>query len=163
MESGQHQFAIYRWKRRGVKPDEELVAVSTCDELAEELMSLMPGAEEARPAVSKGDVAMDDLDAIHYRKWTKARVDHIAANREIVEHRIQSLTASHAARCKQLEDRIAEATNEGIRRMKQSELDRANVDFKLRLRELGEAAESGDIDATPVVFGTLGVMRRELG
>lgn len=155
VEPGRHQFAIYRWKKRGVKTDEELVVVSACDKLAEDLMSLLPGAEGTQPADSDDVVCTEDLDAIHYRKWTKARVDHIAANREIVEHRIQSLTASHTARCRQLEDRIAEATNEGIRRMKESELDRANVDVRLRLRKLNEVAESGDIDATPVVFGDL--------
>jgi hypothetical protein len=47
--------------------------------------------------------------------------------------------------------------------MKQSELDRADVDFRLRLKKLHEAAESGDIDATPVVFGTVWVMGRESG
>jgi ATP-dependent helicase HepA len=42
--------------------------------------------------------------------------------------------------------------------MKQSELARANLEFERRLAELQGAAESGDIHATPVVLGVLGVM-----
>jgi ATP-dependent helicase HepA len=83
--------------------------------------------------------------------------DHIAENRQLVEHRIQSLTVSHRARCKSIEDQVARAMNDKIRLMKESELARANVDFNRRMAELQQAANSGDIRSTPVVFGTISV------
>ena len=54
-----------------------------------------------------------------------------------------------------IEDQIARATNDKIRLMKESELARANADFDRRTAELQQAASSGDIRATPVVFGTV--------
>jgi hypothetical protein len=39
--------------------------------------------------------------------------------------------------------------------MKQSELARANTDVERRMSELQQAANTGDIRTTPVVFGTI--------
>jgi len=66
---------------------------------------------------------------------------------------------SHRARRKAIEDQVARATNDKIRLMKESELVRANADFVRRMAELQQAANSGDIRATPVVFGTISVTR----
>src|SRR5205814_8135882 len=89
----------------------------------------------------------DALDARHHGKWTDAQISHIAENRQLVEHRIQSLTVSQRARCKAIEDQIARATNEKIRLMKESELLRANADYDRRMADLQQAANSGDIRA----------------
>ena len=78
----------------------------------------------------------------------------VAENRLLVEHRVQSLTISHRARRKAIEDQIASATNEKIGWMKESELARAEADFSRRMAGLQRAAGSGDIRATPVLFGT---------
>jgi len=43
--------------------------------------------------------------------------------------------------------------------MKDAELARAKADFRRRMAELQEAANSGDVVATPVVFGTFSVTR----
>ena len=58
-----------------------------------------------------------------------------------------------------LEDQIRSATNDKIRVMKAAELERATVDFDVRIAELRRAAESGDIKASPAVFGVLEVVR----
>jgi hypothetical protein len=81
----------------------------------------------------------------------------VAANREVVEHRIQTLSVSHTTRRTAVADQIARATNDKIRLMKESELARAEADFGVRIAELKRAANAGDIRATPVVFGTLRV------
>jgi len=99
----------------------------------------------------------ETLDEQHHSKWTMAQADHIAENRQQVEFRIQSLTVSHMARCKAIEDHINRANNDKIRLMKQSELGRANADFNRRMQELEQAANSGDIHAMPIVFGTITV------
>ena len=49
--------------------------------------------------------------------------------------------------------------NDKIRVMKQAELERAQVDFDVRVAALRRAAESGDIKATPAVFGVIEVRR----
>jgi len=124
-------------------------------QLEERLLAVLQSATDRGVEALPDAVEHDALDARHHNKWAQARADHIAENRQLVEHRIQSLSVSHRGRCKTIEDQMARATNEKIRLMKESELARANADFERRMAELQQAANSGDIRATPVVFGRL--------
>ena len=74
-----------------------------------------------------------------------------------MEHRSQSLTASHRARRAAIEEQLRAATNERIRLMKESELARADADYNRRLAEIQQAASGADILSAPIVFGTLSV------
>ena len=113
--------------------------------------------EHAGTAV--GNEALDELDIRHHGEWSAARANHMAENRELVRHRLQSLSVSHRARCKLLEDQIERATNERIHRMREAELARAVYDYERRLEELEKAAEGADIHATVVVCGILRITR----
>ena len=152
---GTHAFALYRWVKHGVRPDEMLMAVTTAPELEEALLSLLRTATAPSPDPLPDTAACNALDERHHEKWRVAQANHIAENEQLVAHRIQSLTVSHRARCKVIEDQIARATNIKIQLMKESELARANADFNRRMGELDQAARSGDIRATPVLFGTV--------
>lgn len=157
--AGDYPFALYRWQKRGVKVDETLIAVSTEVALEDAMMTLLSKATDAPEGAASDMTQFDALDARHHGKWSAAQANHIAGNRELVEHRIQSLIVSHSARCTLLEDQLAVATNDKIRLMRQGELTRAKADFERRLAELQRAAESGDIHATPVVMGVLTVRK----
>ncbi len=74
---------------------------------------------------------------------------------------MQSLTVSHSARRSIIEEQIGRATDDKIRTMKESELARAEADFQRRLAELERAAGTGDIRATPILFGTLVIAKEE--
>ena len=154
---GDYRFALYRWKKHGVKLDEVLVPVASPPAVADRLLALLQSATATEHAALLLQAEVDELDAQHHTKWTGAQANHIAENRQQVEHRIQSLTVSHRARCKAIEDQIARATNDKIQLMKQSELSRANADFSRRMEELQQAASSGDIHATAVLLGTISV------
>lgn len=156
---GTHHFALYRWRKQGVKPDELLVPVANDQSLEESLLALLQAADDPEPPQRGDTINCDALDVRHHSKWTEAQANHIAENRQFVEHRLQSLTVSHRARCRAIEDQISRATNDKIRLMKQSELARANADFNRRIAELQQAANSGDIRAMPVVFGTVTITR----
>ena len=160
--TGTYCFALYRWKKHGVKLDEVLVPVATVPEVEKALLSLIQSAAEANPVALPPQADFDALDANHHAKWTSAQANHIAENRQQVEHRVQSLTVSHRARCKAIEDQIACATNEKIQMMKRSELRRANADFNSRLAELQQICNSGDIRATAVVFGIISVTGEDI-
>jgi superfamily II DNA or RNA helicase len=157
--SGDYRFALYRWNKRGVKSDETLVPVVSDPLIESALLTLFKSATDADQASLPSQGNFDTLDAQHHAKWAVAQANHIADNRQQVEHRIQSLTVSHRARCKAIEDQIARATNDKIQLMKQSELARASADFNRHMEELRQAASSGDIHATPVVFGTITVRK----
>ena len=155
LQAGEHRFALYRWKKFGIKPDEELVAVADVPSVEAALMQFLNTAIEPIEPVSVTHNDFDDLDNLHHAKWMSAQADHIAQNQELAEHRVQSLTVSHRARVRALKDQLSKATNEKIRIMKRSELNRANADFDRRVEELREFGSTGDIRAIPIIFGTL--------
>ena len=159
--SGEYQFGVYRWTRQGVKQDEVLVPVASDPAVEEKLFALLQTAVTRGSADLPDHTAFDALDAQHHSKWAAAQADHIAENRQQVEYRIQSLTVSHKARCKAIEDQLTRATNDKIRLMKQSELGRANADFNRRMQALEQAAVSGDIHAMPIIFGVLTIQERQ--
>jgi len=156
--AGTRLFALYRWAKDGVKPDESLVPVADDVQVEEALFDLLQAARDGGPATLPTADECDALDSRHHLKWSEARAKYVAENRLLVEHRVQSLTISHRARRKAIEDQIASATNEKIRSMKESELARAEADFSRRMADLQRAAGSGDIRATPVLFGALTVI-----
>lgn len=154
---GVHPFALYHWSRLGARPDETLVPVAASDAVARALPGLLHAAVDA-DLPPPDQQTRESLDATHYQAWAAAQAEHLAANRRVVEFRMQSLRVSHRARALALEDQVRRAKNEKIRLMKASELARANADFERRLTELEHAAASGDIRATPVLFGSLEVI-----
>jgi superfamily II DNA or RNA helicase len=152
---GNYLFGLYRWKKQGVNPDELLVPVASEPAIEEVLLSILESATDIENAILPDPSEFEDLDGRHYTRWTAARSNHIAENRQQVEYRIQSLMVSHQARCKAIEDQIRGNANEKILLMKRSELARANADFNRRMKGLQQTASSGDIHATPVMFGTV--------
>ncbi len=154
---GDYCFGIYRWQKQGVRPDETLVPIASEPAVEAKLLALLQTATTQAGAALPAPAEFDALETRHHARWRAALADHVAANRQQVEHSIHSLTVSHRARCTVIEDQLARATNDKIRLMKQSELARANADFERRMRELERAAGSGDIHAGAVLFGTIAV------
>lgn len=155
LPAGEHHFAIYRWRHEGLKPDETLVPVADDSNVEAALLDVLLHAKDAVNTTPPDKVARDALEARHHRRWSDSRANHLAEHNELIEHRKQSLTASHRARCGVIEDQIARATNTKILRMKEGELVRAQADFTQRIKALEQATEAGDILAEPIVWGTL--------
>ena len=159
LPAGNHPFAIYRWSMHGVKPDRMLVPVADNVTIEAALLGILQKAQSVDNGAPPSTAGKDALDSRHHAKWAEAQALHRADNQALVEHRVQSLTVSHRARCKAIEDQLARATNEKIRLMKESELARAQVDFERRIDELKRAATTGDIRVSPVIFGTVAITR----
>lgn len=159
LPAGRHPFALYRWHHQGVKRDEELVPVAAEASVAEALLELLQRATDEPDVEVPSQQVWDELDRVHHQLWVAKATQHSEDNRQLVGVRIQSLTASFTARKALLEEQIGRATNDKIRVMKQAELERGQVNFDVRIAALRQAAESGDIRATPAVFGILEVRR----
>lgn len=159
--AGQYPFAIYRWRNTGVKPGEVLVAISTRVEIEPVLMDLLPEARDCGFDLQLGEETVGELESRHHSRWNASRSEHIAKNKELVDHRIQSLTISQRARCQLIEDQMDAATNDKIRLMKQRELAIATRDAERRMADLEKAADGGDIHADAIVFGTLTITTEE--
>ncbi len=156
---GVHKFALYRWVKQGVKRAEELVAVAVNADVCEGLLALLPSGLDAPMLALPDQADFDELDAVHHLRWLNATTEHVQDNRQILGMQIQSLTASHLARQAQAKDQVERATNDKIRVMKQSLLDRLQPEFDRRIKTLQLAAQSGDIHASPVLFGVIEIGR----
>ena len=128
-------------------------------EVAASLLELLQTSSDAPHLELPAQQVWDDLDAVHHQLWLAESMQHADDNRQLVSARTQSLTASHRARKVLLGEQLAKATNEKIRVMKQAEQERSEVDFDVRVAALKRAADSGDIRATPAVFGVIEVRR----
>jgi SNF2 family DNA or RNA helicase len=152
---GRHPFAVYRWSKWGVKPDSALVAIATNEVIEKALLAVLRDASDDINGDLPSADEMQALDARHHARWSEARTEHIAENEQLVEHRTHSLTVSHEARCKAIQDQIDRTTNDKIRLMKQGEFSRAQSDFDRRKKELSRDASSGDVRFDLLVTGTL--------
>ena len=157
--TGEYMFALYHWHKVGVKVDDALVAIASEPSMDGIIMSLLIRAVDAQAETHLTDTSLDKLDRRHHAVWSAERANHVGENRELLQHRLQSLNVSHEARCRLLEEQVDRATNDRIRRMKEAELARAKIDYERRAGELEKAANSADIHAMPVVFGVLIVIR----
>ncbi|MEW8410567.1 MAG: helicase-related protein [Candidatus Thiodiazotropha sp.] len=155
--AGQYPFVIYEWRYSGVREDLVLYPVAQLPEVTQRLSDLLEyGRLGSLPDNQVPEQALfDQLDAAHYELWASARSDHKEQNQRIADYRRESLTTSHRGRVAMLKDRLAQATNEKIHRMRQGQLSNAEADYQRRLAELDEAVKKADLNAEPVAYGVV--------
>ena len=157
IKEGQYPFALYHWRKQGVKSDEEVVTVCEDDKVKKLIQLWLINAIDNEDKIMLTDEQVSFLETCHHEDWSRNQANYIEENRLSIGQRIQSLDTSHKARCKAIEDQLASSSNDKIKLMKKSELSRANADFELRVTELDQAAESGDIHATLIALGIMTV------
>jgi SNF2 family DNA or RNA helicase len=155
LPAGEYAFAIYRWKKLGIKKDEALVVVADTESIEPLLLDQLAGATNSNEDRQLQQTEIDALEQRHHRLWRDAQAQHIAENQSLIAQRQQSLKISHQARRKLLEDHIASATNSKIQLMKQSELNNADTDYERRQAALEDAARCADIHANLIAQGTV--------
>ena len=159
--SGRYSFAIYHWRKAGVRADDTLVAVTSDPRLDGIVLSLLEQAADMPAATPFIVVPTNQIDQQHHAQWRSALETHAADNSNLVQHREQSLKASYQARCKLLEDQIGRATDMKIRRMREGELVRARDNYERRITELQQEAKSADIHFSLIVTGFLHISKDE--
>ena len=156
LPAGRHPFAIYRWRKLGIREDFTFQPVCSHPDLTPRLLELLEAAQSAE-SESKALTTAEEgtLEQAHYRQWLDSRALHIEAMSQIAQARLASLKTTHAARLSTFEDQRDQAADIRIIRMRDSQLDSAKRDYERRAAELESAHQRADIIAEPVVFGTL--------
>ena len=159
LPKGEFPFAIYQWQFRGFRENLSLQGVSTHAPVADRLMELLEKSEPWDvPATSiPSDDVLTDLDKRHYDCWALAREQHRDHVRQLVEYRRESLNTSHSARMALLREQLGSATNENIRRMRQSQINTAEADYRRHCAELDQAVTKADVTAEVVAYGIVRV------
>jgi ATP-dependent helicase HepA len=155
--AGNYPFVIYDWQVRGIRDDAILQPVCADPSLTERFLSLLEKAEPAKivDVPFPPTTAFDELEAEHHRLWSSERADHEARTRLMATARLESLRASHRSRMILLREQRVQATDERIRRMRDSQVQTAEADYERRATEIEEAARRADILASVVAQGVL--------
>ncbi len=153
--AGHYEFAIYQWRFQGIREDLMLKPIASSETLTSHLSHLLEKAVDADNKKRSNATVWDELDAHHYKLWSKERADHQQRNQELAKYRKESLSTSHQARMALLIEQLAQATDKKIKRMRQSQIKSAAADYNRRIQELDNAMDKADVIAEPVAYGTL--------
>jgi superfamily II DNA or RNA helicase len=156
LPQGHHPFAIYRWRKLGLREDFTFQPVCANPEVASRLLELLENAQSPTTEPKALTASEEDaLEQAHYRQWLNARALHIEAISQSAQARLASLKTTHAARLSILEDQRDQASDTRIIRMRDAQIESAKRDYDRRAEELKSAHQRADIIAEPVVFGIL--------
>ena len=157
LKSGSYPFAIYHWKKTGIRDDVSFQPVINYPEASIRFLSLLEqGKELPESSVKPPEQAVfDALDTQHHALWAAARLEHVSYNSEMVSFRRQSLATSHNARMAILQGQLKSANNDKIRLMRKSQCVSAEADYTRRIAELDKAELQVDMSAQPVAFGVM--------
>ena len=161
LPEGIHPYAVFHWELIGLRRDLEIVVIAMDSQIDAKLLELLERAEDTSPSNERG-VSDDDAKALesrHYESWNDALGGYRDRISDLVKFKLESLNASHKGRLAMLNDRLASATEEKIRRMRQSEIDRAIREYNERLADLQRSSEQADITTERIMIGTIEIVR----
>ena len=158
--AGGYDFAIYRWQFYGIKEDMILKPIALSEALTPHLSQLLERAVDSDSLGNNQPPMRDELETLHQQLWAEEREQHRQRTGALTAYRRESLTKSHRARIALLRKQLRQATSENIRRMRQSQIDSAEADYKRRCGELDNAMAKAEIAAQAVAYGVLEVEGR---
>jgi ATP-dependent helicase HepA len=158
LEPGRYPYAIYRWKKLGLKEDFTFQPICCNAAVADHLLELL---ENGAPGLGEGPTLNEqkDLEARHYATWSDARATHVEQVAQVAGARLASLRSTNQARIALLQEQLDQVAEDRIRRMRESQIGTARLDFERRAATLSDAASRADIVAEPVAFGVIAVSR----
>ena len=154
---GRYEFAIYQWQFLGIREYLVLKPIASSEVLTPHLNYLLEKAADGDMHAGQAPIQKDTLEKTHQHLWAEARDKHRERTQALADYRKESLTTSHRKRVALLENKIAQATDSNIQRMRRSELANADTDYRLRIREFDEATAKADITTELVAYGILEV------
>ncbi len=151
---GIYPAAMYAWNYLGARDDFEVLALCPDPSLAEQLQTLLVDARDTERDAAPGT----NLDDEHFTQWAASRATHIERMRVHVASQLASLTTTHQARTRLLEEQIVKASHANIRRMRESELRSLEDDFDNRRGRLEASVERCDITTALLCSGVIEVV-----
>jgi ERCC4-related helicase len=154
--TGHYPYAIYRWRKLGIKEDFTFQPVCTHPEL---MSHILESLEKAVPVKVDNQHITDEqenlLEKSHYQLWLDTRAAHIEQVEQHASSRLASLKTTHTARMTLLEEQRDNVTESRIRRMREAQIDAAARDYQVHVDKLEHATKQADILAEVVAFGVL--------
>jgi len=154
---GTYAFTIYQWRKYGIRPDVTFQVLCQAPLSSEHFMSLLENAQTLDPSTTApaSDQIKDALHQQHHSLWLRARMEHEDETRRQAAYRQASLRTSHETRLALLRTRLAQTTDERVRRIPLGEIAAVEADYARRTREIELAGASADIVTMLVAFGVM--------
>jgi superfamily II DNA or RNA helicase len=155
--SGSYPFAIYCWKKQGLKEEITFQPVCQNELIIKDFVKIVQNGNDFREfEISKINVEI--LDNIHYDLWNQARSEHLKFINLSIENKKNILKINHNNRLKIIERDLANVTNDKIKLMKVYQKNNANRDFNQRIEELEQKKLLADINFETVAYGIIKVV-----
>lgn len=157
LPAGDYGFLIYAWRYTGLKQDIRLAAVSENPVVEKNILQYLQICSAYGYPDGAPEMDWEAMDKLHYASWQQARKRYEAQVREECQYRLEQLSHSSRRRSADLSERMEEADDERIIRMRQSQLDKLKADFEARKEALDNIVKKVDLDASLQVKGILHV------
>lgn len=157
LPKGIHPFAIFQWELVGLRPDLKIVLVTLDDTLDPNLLKAFQSATDAPNSDSRSlsPSQMNQLESRHHTMWSEALGVYRKEVTQLARYKRTSLSVSHQARMAILEEQLATATEERIRRMRHIQCENAKRDYEMHSEKLRIASERGDITSELIIKGSI--------
>lgn len=125
---GRYPFIVYEWQYKGVKPNNELVVI-TSDNIDSNLMlRLIYGASDHNG--EPYSASYDELEQLHFARWKSQKEKYLAEAQQIIRFKLESLVSSQQGQVRAIQNQLSKTTNERIRVMRQGQFERLEQSFK---------------------------------
>lgn len=163
LPGGRYVFALERWEVIAARPEIRLMPfvialddARPAPEVADRLLDVIRDADAVpeRAPVPVGEHVRMALDAEAQRIRRDEVVRLKAANESLVDQRVASIDSYYLARLDRLRGELADASDPRISRMKRSQHDQVDAEFRSRRAE-AERRRDADIVPTRISVGIL--------
>lgn len=155
--SGEYEFLIFAWKYIGIRPDVKLIAISDNKLVQESVLSLLEECQDYQFDSGIHEEKWDAMDELHYKKWQVCKENYEKDIKEECEFRIDQFKQSYKQRAYIYRQMIDKAEDDKIRRMRQSQLDKLDINMAQFEGRMEETMKKADIHTNLLVKGVLHV------
>ena len=151
---GEYPFIAYEWQYKGIKPNCELKVVTERQIDTRSMLELIYRAQDYKTTLT---IEEDKLESIHFSAWKAAKEKYIGESKQTIKFKKGSLVTSQQGQIKAIERVLSKATDARIIKMKKAQLERLELAFKEKQKQLDSEIEKCDIVATKLAVGILRV------
>jgi len=158
LPAGEYHFSVYAWSYVGINPHFKLMVVCDDDVVAKELPDILKEAQTGASAKSIKPSDWDELEHKHVQAWIHEKEGELSEAQNIAAFKIESLTNNFRNRKRVLEQKMRDTASESIRRMHGSELESAQENYDLKVKEIQQKVVQTDIHTSLIANGILEVI-----
>ena len=155
LPKGDYEFLIYAWKYVGLRPDIKMITISENNYASDYLLGYLQYASECEIDTSKYNEKWESMDKLHYNKWQVEKELYIKIVNDDCNYRMDQIKQSYNQRAEILKTMVSGAEDEKIKRMRMSQLDKLQKDYKSQEAKFKEVISKADIHTNLLVKGIL--------